>query len=266
MSPAHEYRLGIEETGYALGVIGGEDVASEFLLSVLGDRSRKELEGRLFAAAHSLVARNLVGFDRQSGKKWLDPDFERILQPFIAPDFMLRCSRASQGEEQLLSFNFAGDSIISHHVEQDVVSCLESISHIKGCTDLSAQFFSLTPADLKTEDIELAVFPHELLDSLREKSAIVSSTEIVHSLIENGVPSLVASGFAEDIAVHIYRGSIIRLERREDAIAGDKGFIILQGQERFWLLDIVPADEQANLRLFYGTMERFQSLLESLLF
>ena len=55
--PTQQFNLAVEEVAYAMGVLGGSETAHGFLASLLGERPKKEIEGRLLAASHSLVSR-----------------------------------------------------------------------------------------------------------------------------------------------------------------------------------------------------------------
>ena len=257
------YALAVEELAYALGVLGGTDTAIGFLLAILGERPRMETEGRLLAASHALVARGLLDFDMDSGETWLKGGLEKVIGPMITHNYSLRCSKATEAEEEVITF-YAGDSrFIKHYLHHGVVSVIEEVPEQDAVKQDLSEFFEIPTNDVVGEPI--AVVPKTTIDSIRQGPLSQSESEAQQALIQCGAAESDAAAIIQDLKHSAYRGSIVKLKLEDEQTVSDKGFLLLKGETRGWILVINVDDETTMLSVYPASTAAFQQQLALLM-
>lgn len=241
--------LAIEEQAYAMGVLGDGasneqgniQVASDFLAALLGPRPRLETEGRLLAASHALVARDLLDFDADTGAKSLAPALASVLHPLLASDYSVRCARIANRQEQARAYYVSGPTIIEHSLHRQVAVRLETVADSASAAERCLQFWQL-PADVTapTSTEPLAVLPASLLETLRAQLGRVPNEEIAAQLRQAGMGAVAAAGLAADLGQAEQHNSAMRIEQRDGQAVANEGFLLLQCEDRLWLLTINP--------------------------
>ncbi len=257
-----EYELGIEEVAYAMGVLGGTEIATGFLLALLGERPRLETEGRLLAASHALVARGYLDFNPDTGEKWLGDGLEEVIRPIVQNDFSIRCSKAASGHETVLSLYISKGELVMHRLHREVVSRLEQIPDASSAQEQCLKFFGL-PTDTPAPQKPLATFSADLIDRLRQEAIERPTGEIASQLVEHGVSADAAAKLSEDIKQQEYRGSVIRIEMQGGQAVSNRGFLILQASERAWIMNIEPSTPP-KMSLYPGCQAVFTELFSAL--
>lgn len=257
------YRLSVEELAFALGMLGGAEGASGFLRTVLGDRSQAELEGRLMAACHSLIARDLLKFDLQTQSKELDGNLAALVGILLQSDFSIRCSRSTVNGELLCTYFFRGRDTVEHRIVQEIISSVRLLRPPQAAAASSLDFFGLAKGTAGTTG-PVGTIPVSLLEQLREQAASAREDHLTPPLMAAGISAPLADRLAEDLLATEYRGSVIRIDNRNGQMVSNKGFLILKGHERYWLLEILEQQEPL-VRVFRGSASQYRHLYADLL-
>jgi hypothetical protein len=259
-------RLSVEEVAYAMGLVGEPAAARGFLVSLLGDLEEPEMEGHLYAASHSLMARGLLHLNVAERTQRLDESLASMVDTVLHYDFSVQCSRSAGPAETTppLVLFFAGRRIVGQTLDAGVISSLEEISDEAEAAARCGAFYGAP--DLGNESPELlGAIPVAVLDRAAEIPA--PQLEELHNwLIEAGLPGEIAAGLAEDLRAQEYRGSIIRIDRtdrtdRTDGIDGidgidgtdgreadaggalsSAGLLLLRSARRLWVMELVSGD------------------------
>lgn len=254
--------LSIEELAYAMGVLGGTDAATGFLLGILGQRPRLEVEGRLLAAAHGLVARGYLGFDAAKGSSWLTQPLAAMVEPMVRNRYTVRLSRVRDGSEEIATLYVSDASSMFHQLHQGVVSHLQLIPDLASAEEQCRAFFAL-PEATETASAPLAQIPTGLLETLRRKDEARSVEEAATALVSHGLESGWAAKLAEDSHNETGRGSVVRLETQGDEVVSCRGVLILRSARRSWLFDISATDPDV-LDVYPGTSLVFSKVFRAL--
>jgi len=259
------FQLSIEELAFAMGILGGADVSSGFLMATLGERSRQEIEGRLLAASHSLISRGYLDFDLESQTKRLDKALSNVVNVLLQNDYSIRCSRSAKGVEQVLNYFIRGRTIVEHRIVKEVVCRLELIPNTRAVVERSGDFFSITRR-AKAGDRSEAVgtIPVSLLEQAKEGAFDLSREQVAALFMDAGLSADTAKKLAEDFSEPEYRGSIIRIENENGQMISNWGLLLLKGPHRFWILEIVPHDPPM-VKVYPGTYQQYRDSFQMLL-
>jgi len=236
MQPA-TYDLSIEEVAFALSLSGHPDVAGGYLLSLMGPREQAEIDGRLYAAAHSLMARGLLVVDVGSGEQRLDPTLRACAVAMAEGEWSLRCSVAAGGSERVLTWFWQDGEIVSHEVRDDVVSHISVVcdAHdlVRRCCDFLG--VPLGPAMSDQAPAWTAV-DGALVEALAGVPAPEDVDDIVSRLVQRGMSERDARNLAEDAVRPKAHGSLTRIQTADGEPIADGSLLLLLGPERYWVL------------------------------
>lgn len=257
--------LSIEELAYAMGVLGGTEVARGYLTTLLGERPQQELEGRLLAASHALVARGYLDFDAASGDKQLGPDLAPMVNALVQHDYLLQCTRAGSGQETVLNFHITSDLCVAHRIEKAVVAHLEALSDQAEAAARGAAFFDI-PANTASAagPQRLGIIPADLLQKIGQSLAKTTPEHSAAQLGAADLPVDLARPLAEDLHAPVSRGSVMKVQVGDAGILSDKGFLIFQGLYGCWFFEILPKTPPM-LDVCVGSLEQFHRLFQSLM-
>lgn len=256
--------LSVEELAYAMGVLGGVDVANGYLTALLGERPQREMEGRLLAASHSLVARGQLEFDPGTGDKHLSAELAGMVGVLIRNDYFLRCTRASEGREEIVNFYVAGGHCIEHRLEKSVAACLTELSSCDEIVEQAVTFFDLhVGSDAEEHAQSVGAIPAALFEKIGQERLHATPEQIAAQLTAGGLPASAASAMAADLSSLAYRGSVMKVMMRSGALVADAAFLIFKGSHGYWILEVV-AEEPPNLRVFVGGLDQFRRSIQAL--
>ncbi len=259
------FALSIEEVAYAMGVLGGVEVARGYLAALLGERPQQELEGRLLAAGHALVARGYLDFDAASGNKQLTPELAPLVGALIHHDYSLQCMRAAPGQETVLNFHISGDLCVAHWIEKAVVAHLEALGGQADIIERGRLFFGI-PANhtLVTGQQRLGKIPADLLQKIGQSLTETTPEQIAAQLSIAGLPADSIRFLAEDLYAPTSRGSVMKVKVGDKGLISDKGFLIFQGPHSTWFFEITPK-MPPTLDICMGNLEQFHHLFQSMM-
>ncbi|HEX9990881.1 MAG TPA: hypothetical protein VGE45_20680 [Chloroflexia bacterium] len=261
------FQVGVEELAFAMGVLGGNEIAGGFLGSILGEKSAEQLNERLIAASHSLASRGYLEINFEDLAVQLEGAFGRIVSALIRNDFSLRCSLTSQGQETLLSYFFHGQAIVEHRIVKVVSSRLEMVPTSEDVLARTSGFYGLQD---ETEDTsfntatELATIPMDLLQQIKESAQDAPGEGDVSLLVNAGMPKDVATQIVADFRDPQFSGSVIRVEEQGGELISNEGFLLLKGPQRLWIFEIVSL-ETPLARVFTGTKSQYEASVRYLL-
>ena len=255
-------RLGLEELAVSLSLVGRPEAAKGFLLSHLGELNEDEERGRLLAAHHSLLAKNILYMEGERPR--IKSEFSHILRPLVQSDFFLRCSRKADGEpEQVLSFYFRDGYIVSHAIEHGVVHELaETDAEDEVIADVLAFFDA---EETKRFDVSGGKLTREQVEEVR-KRAQESSESADQYLAELNVPNDTRELFVRDLREPLYRGSAMRVITTDEELLANEGFLLLRSRSgRMWHMQIIVEDEQPFVTLQAATPTDLSTVTRALL-
>jgi len=250
-----------------MGVLGGVDIATGFLLALLGERPRLETEGRLLAASHALLARELLKLDLTSGEKHLEDRFQSLIIPLLHNQFSLRCSRIQKGYEEIQSYYFTEGLVVNHSLHQEVVSGLRSLAGRDEVLAECLNYFSLPKSTAEGKELSAGIIGEisaEDLDAARNHLPELSLAQITSQLISAGLSEAYAEPFAVSLQTGDWRGSINRIETVGKQAISKHGFLILHSLSTSWLLNIVSMGKTAQLEIYMGNTSIFEHFFRSL--
>jgi hypothetical protein len=255
------FRLSVEEIAVALTLIGKPELGHDLLVTQSGAApGQDEVRSRLLAAAHSLISRGWLAVTPE-GTVGLADSLARVARVLAQADFSIRYSRSYRDAEMLLTYHFVQGGIFEHRLEQGVVHSITELEDAAAVVQGGLNFFEM--AQLPTFSFPPLDVPGSLLDEIKDADDPKSVSD---RLTDYGVARETADVLAEDLADTEYRGSASRVEYdANDTPTADRGFLLLHGQQRSWILR--PFDRQGTpfVTLMPGTADAFSREVAALL-
>ncbi|OQA19863.1 MAG: hypothetical protein BWY63_01635 [Chloroflexi bacterium ADurb.Bin360] len=257
--------LSIEELAYAMGVLGGTEVANGYLASLLGERPQREVEGRLLAASHGLVARGHLELDPVTGDKQLSVELANLVGVLLQNDYFLRCTRVAAGREEIVNFYVSGDTYVEHRLDKAVVAWVSALSGREEIGRQAAEFFDLKPAHKFTAPASsVGAIPALLFEKIGQSSLNANAKQIAAQLVTGDLSVDIAHAMAADLASLTCRGSVMKILVRDGAFISDDAFLIFKGPQGYWILEVV-SQEPSMLQVFVGTPDQFSRSIQTLI-
>jgi hypothetical protein len=253
-------RLSVEELALVLTNQGLQSVAENLVVAQLGAMHREEYRARLIAAAHALMARGWLELTT-GGEFMIAESIARLGRVVTHPDFSIRYSRSNRDQEFNQTYHFLQGEIFAHTLEQGVVHVIDPINDRDAIARGGLEFFHTAHAPaFSSQAIDI---PNSAMSAIKDLDDAVA---IAQRLADLGLDQEARARFAEDVAHTQFRGSVMRIEYGADNSAvSNRGFFILRGAERLWLLRPFQRDQEAWLSLLPGTSENIQQEIRGLL-
>jgi hypothetical protein len=260
-----EYRLSIEELAYLMGALGEPDIAGGFLVVLLGELTPSETEGRLYAASHSLMARDLLHVDTTTGEQEICEPLADMVRGIVYHDFSLRCSYVETGIERSAAFFVSENRIVQHVLEQQVVSNIEFAPTLENAAERCAHLFGLKLVPQATSMAKpLGAIAPSLLDEASALDPTTSLQQMIDTFAGGGLSLPVAEEVADDIVHQHSRGSVLWTARpNEEQEVTQRGMLLLRGRERFWTM--ILDDEDPPMLTVYTDTAVFSDMIRKLL-
>ncbi len=240
-------RLSLEELSVVIGLIGFPEVAKGLLYGQLGEISEDEEKGRLYAANHTLLAKDIL--KTQGSQTRLSEIIVRLVSPLISNEYSIRGSLGGAGRaEEVLTYYVRGEKLVEHRLILGVVNELTYIKSSEGIAEGYSHFFDIEKCEL----FDCASFSISSSQLEEAKSKAATAEDNAHSfLIKAGVPDKAGQLLAEDLHQPDYRGSVIRVSSVENqALNSDEGYLLLKGMSgRAWLMDIQIDNDKPILNI-----------------
>jgi hypothetical protein len=260
---AHTYWLSIEEVAYALGLLGGPETAATYLQNLLGERPADEINGRLLAASHALVARGLLTFDMETTAKELDADFGRVIEDLARAQCVLSLTQRTAQARTAADLYFHGEKVIEHRIDRAVVAELEPLPGRAHATARILDFFGVESGADDAHNAAVATFSAALLSQVKRSDAHV----LAALLQAEGVGPSLATQFANDVAATISRGSILQTRplvmEGAPRIEVQAGVLLMRSTARSWLVHMAQPNP-ALAQLYPLSAETLRFAVEEL--
>lgn len=232
------FKLSIEEVAFALGYVGGADTAAGFLSTFIGQRPVDELAGRLTAASHSLIARELLIPAPSLTEATLAPELRRAMESMVKGDNVLRVTLTGQNLDRIVTFFMLDSGAVRHELNHGVVSELilledsesvqRSIAHLVAPDGLSSAV---------TEPI--GQIDAAQLRELRQKANTASPPELAASLV-GSLPHKAATGISAVMChASVTWSATLQLVTNEiGSVESSRGIFTAFVPESGWLFDM----------------------------
>jgi len=256
--------LSIEEVAFAISSMGRPEIAAGFLLSLVGPREQAEMDGRLYAAAHSLMARGLLTVHVERGEQQLAPAFREWVGVLIDNELTLRCSSAANGEERVVSYFVRGDHIVTHEIKNDVVSCISALpgkdALVRHCLEVLG-----VPPDRRGGSAPAAwtSIGGSLLESISNVPAPEGLEDVASELMRCGMSPEDAQNLANDAGYPVRHSALTPIRLVGGQPVAGSSLLLLAGGERFWLFR--PVLESDCFEVSLGTRTLASEQISALL-
>lgn len=254
--------LGLEELVVVLNLLGYSEVAKGLIVTQLGEISPDEERGRLLAANHSLMAREILYL--QGGSIRMKEGPARLLGFLIANDYAVRGTARSQSSgEETLTFYVRNGEVVEHRLTHGVVHAF-CRSAPAAAVDALAAF--MLPADREAFQTP----PFTIADArLQEAQALIAAdgAEAGRAFFQGlGADETAAALLAEDLNRQTLRSAAMQVTiDMSTGINADRGYLILAGAAgRAWVMDIHEQNGAAELTVQPATDKLVKQLTKGL--
>jgi len=255
------FRLSVEEVAVALSLIGKPGLGHDLLAAQLGTTlSQDEIRARLLAAGHSLISRGYMAVT-QEGAVGLADDLARVTRVLAQADFSIRYSRSDPAAEMLLTYHAGEGGFFEHRLEQGVVHNITEVENADAIIGGGLDFFEAAQAsDFSFSPVDV---PGSLLDEVKDTKEWLM---VSRRLTDCGIADDAAELLAEDLVDATYRGSALRVDYDAHGVTtSNRGFLLLQGHERLWILRPFEQQGKPFVMVMPGTAEAFSQQMAALL-
>lgn len=258
-------RLSVEEMAYLIGMAGGSQQAGAFLRLVTGDLDPGELQGRLLAAAHSLLARGWLRLDERQ-QKHVASELQGYLDHLLNSDYSLRFSKIVQGQEQIVTIFVRGSSFLGEYLEHGVVICLEWIPDQEEVVERACAFLEFASAI--SHDVvggrEIRDIRADVLQKSRELAEQGKTYEAFELLVRAGLDQVLAEELIAEMAQALWRATALKLRPIAERVVSESGFLLLRGAHHTWIFEVL-SQEPPMIRILPGDRKTFRSLVSKMM-
>ncbi|MAU01208.1 MAG: hypothetical protein CL608_29035 [Anaerolineaceae bacterium] len=260
-------RLSVEELAFAMGFLGGADVAASFLETILGQQNKDNLSGRVTAASHSLIARELLTLDLATGENNLEESFAQLVRAMMESGRSVRGQQLANGQETTLTC-FVHDGVLAvHELELGVVSVLQKLPGKDALLQRLMDF--VAPPEGTAVSPPVGQISTDSLQRVRQLAA-QNKTDEVHAALADHLPDAIVEELAADLLNDaITWGSILSLVTSsgdaDTPLESNEGILYTAvPPQKLWLFQL-KADEPNQATLFRGSEAQLNAQLQQLL-
>jgi len=242
-----DFRLAIEEVAFALGAVGGADTAAGFLTALIGPRPSEDLAGRMAAASHSLLARELLTATPDFTEATLHPTLQQAVESMMRGDNVLRVTTTAATGSRLVTFFLDGPAPVQHELTTGVVSHLTVLASAAEVPGAVAAIIAPPATQEVSETEPLGRLPVAQLRELRVKAGTVLHVELAAELAS--VLPEAAAALAADMQDPAATWTVtLRLTTGEAGTAeAGYGVFSVFGSETGWLFDMSTDTQWASV-------------------
>ena len=234
------FRLSVAELAFAMAHSGNVEAAFGYLQTMLNIEPER-FNDWMTAASHALIARDLLEVHPDGSYGQLHPELHRAAQAIVHDLGTLRCHRIRRNEEsydeQFVTILFAGDLVLAHWIEQNVVAITQSLSAPSEAYDHIAAFIGAPASFLEADPTrELQQLPMDELSQLRKSSSEMSPTQIAQEL-RRFLSAPWINTMADTLAdPQAWWGDVLRVDRVAEDVVAEEGFLFVSSSGNAWLL------------------------------
>lgn len=238
------WRLTVEEIAFLMSLRQQPQLAQDLLRTQLGPLTQENVEGRLFAAAHTLIARDELAV-AAGGSIHMSERLALLANILLDAPHSLRYMRAYRNAELLLTYHFYGGAIYEHRLEQGLVHEIQVVAGSEAVAAAGVAFFGLNDASApRFAPVEIAADVWSELSAQQEYPVLAAQARSL------GVLNGSAEWLATDLLAAAYRGTVLWVHYNEDKQpVSDQGFLLLHAPERTWLIEPQQAEAGDVVRL-----------------
>lgn len=201
------------------------------------------------ASAQSLHARELA--TRLVPRVELTPPMVVIGRVLGTAEWLLRCSKTHAARTDSLLLHLSPAGVLAHEVITEHVQRLEAVASVAAMLGRAADFFGLARGELALPTLRV---PRELFEAIWAEPEPGKIAARLEHLRATGVPALVRSGLAEDLAAAGWRGGISRTYYPHGRAPEVHAVLYLAAGRRTWLAE---PDATGDVVIGEATRQRF---------
>ncbi len=238
------WRLTVEEIALLMSLRKQPELAQELLQAQLGPLTKENVEGRLYAAGHTLIARDELAV-AVDGSIHIGEEMTLLTQILLDAPHSLRYTRSYRNADLLLTYHFYQGVIYEHRLVQGVVHEIEAVADSDKAVASGIQFFGLDDANMG------ASLPVEIdAEVWNELSAQKDYPQLVGALRSLGTLNGNSEWLAADLLSASYRGTVLWVAYTQDKQpVSDHGFLMLGAPQRTWLIEPKQLEAGAVMQL-----------------
>jgi len=230
------YRLSVEEVAFAMGLFGDYEIAAGYLIAALGQMEKENLSGRLAAASHSLLARELFHMKSEEDGELVE-DLARLVQAMTLATRSVRCEQRSPTGEQVMTCFVHRNDIVYHALEQNVVAVLKPLGDANEVLQTIIDFVDAETEGAVSEPLGTTYVT--TLQSLRDLAQGDQKQRMLELATSFLNPSDAQQLVADFVDPSITWGSILFLEtatgKHDAPLLANNGVLYALVSERLWL-------------------------------
>jgi hypothetical protein len=271
-------RLSVEELAMAFIQVGKPKMAEDLIAARYGSLGKEDYAIRLVTIRNSMMARGWMK------DEVLDAKVAKTIELLANAKYTLWCSHNTVKKVENISFHFCDGMILENRLEQDVIHKITLLEDEEAVYKNAAAFFEMNKA--RNFSAQSALIPNTVLSEFlnaKENVPIIDRLNdpdfsMIQTLrpaekikqmrdpnIDKEMPKNTRKLFAEDWETSRSWGLIMRLDTSDGKPQFDKGFIILRGFKRFWLMRPKMKGEESAMEAFPGTKKTFYAELKALI-
>ncbi len=260
------FRLSVEELAFAMGFLGGSDVAAGFLEAAVGKQNTDNVSGRITAASHSLLARELLTLDLSDNTNELRSDLAALVKIMLSTDRSVRCQSLGAGEDRVLTCFMSDGAMVAHELEMGVVAKLEAIKDIAHLKNKIMSF--IQPPEDKAASNSIGRLSGDALQRVRQLIAR-GEMDKARILLGESLPEAVVQMLADDLAHDdVAWGTVLLVEtapeNSDTPLESNNGVLYASTPRNLWLFQFVPND-MVNVNVFEGSAGQLRLLLDQMM-
>jgi len=254
------FQLSIEEVAVSIASLGHSEAAAGFLQSITGDLTSDQLSGRLTAATHSLISRELLNINLTNESSTLQPDLARSIGVMLRSTIgSVRCAKTHLSGEKAVTFFADHEGWLEYIIDIGVVSRFTLHKSIADVTQRICEFSGVRDGD---SDIlgKISGDSLQILRSLASEQDTSGLQQQIQKQLGDPIAAKLASAMTSPQAEW---GTILHLTTSADlqGIEANRGLFYLNAANSTWLFDAVHGDamltvSQASKQSMADTVNR----------
>ncbi len=258
------YRLSVEEVAFAMGLLGDYDMAAGYLIATLGPLEEEDLSGRMAAAGHALMARDLLDVEDHPETGKLDETLAHWIRTMMDASRSIRCESTRAGEaDRVMSFFIHDSTIVKHAITHGVVAELEALTSRDDTIQAILEFVGVekngdAQSPLGTTDVSL-------LQRLRDFAAHQRADRI-QALARSFLAPSDARRLMKDLtSEQVTWGSILFLEtisgNQETPLVTNDGVLYVKNDDNLWFF-VIKAESGDRVTAYHGGRATLKACLQ----
>jgi hypothetical protein len=261
----NRYSLAAEELALSYALIHHPDLSQEVMNSVANKLTADQVDSRLTAASHSLLARGLCSVSPGSEPE-LHDEFKQALLSLIEFDYVLQLSIVRSGLQSAATIHVnKGKEFTAHVIQKGVVHLIE---HAKS-SELREYLFGLFEGFAANASGKVNNIP-SLTPGFLGEALKLDTNQIIQKLNLMGWNNSEAQYLAEDLKEQTIRATLIKApgnKQDSSAKAGSPSIssvLLLMGKKRSWSFEFPSTSDDSPGTVRVIDHEGFKKILSEI--